>query len=86
MLIDNNDRTNKDPKESKELYSDKEELFTEALLLICAICQDNEVNLRLFCDDIKSFFEFIGVVKGPFELLFQLFGFNFIALDILESI
>ena len=54
--------------------------------MIVAICQDNKSNLTLFCEEIRTFFEFIGIVKGPCEFLFQLFGFNFTALQILENI
>lgn len=79
------DQSGKESKEFKDRYADKEEIFVQALLLICAICQDNQHNLSLFCGEIRSFFEFIGVLKGPCELLFQLFGFNSIALDMLET-
>lgn len=52
---------------------------------MAGICKNNKENIIKFSDQIKVYFEHIGKIKGNIELLYHIYAFNMIGLDIIKN-
>lgn len=85
LALQGQDKRNRNAETSGE-YNEEEHIYFQVCLILAAICKDHKDNITRFTLGLKGFFEQVGKVKAALELLYHVFAFSRVGLEVLEGV